>query len=59
MLFRDSDSGEETRPDFGRDGVGVGPGEGETECRAKGLARHRGPLGAGALMVRSDVALVL
>jgi hypothetical protein len=39
--------------DFGRDVVGAGPGEGETECRAKGLGRHRGPFGAGALMASS------
>lgn len=51
ILLGDSASGEETRSDFGRDGLGVGPGEGEVGFRAKGLLRHRGPLGAGALMV--------
>jgi hypothetical protein len=51
MLVCDSASGDETRADLGREVVGGGPGEGEAEFRANGLARHLGPLEAGALMV--------
>lgn len=53
MLLGDSgsDNEVETSVDFGRAREGGGPAEGEVEeFRVKGLGRHRGPLGAGALM---------
>ena len=47
-----SASGDETRADLGRgeSGAGTAAGEGEDAFLAKGLLRHRGPVGAGALM---------
>jgi hypothetical protein len=38
--------------DLGRLVLDGGPGDGEAEFLANGLLRHRGPLGAGALMLR-------
>lgn len=46
-----SASGEGMRADFGRGESGAGAGDGKAEFLAKGLFRHRGPFGAGALMV--------
>lgn len=45
--------GDGMRADLGRgeSGAGTAAGDGEAEFLAKGLFRHRGPLGAGALMV--------
>jgi hypothetical protein len=51
LSLSDSDSGDEMRPDLGRGRLGVGPGNGVAEFLAKGLFRHRGPVGAGALML--------
>lgn len=49
-----SASGDETRADLGLGasgaGTAAGEGEGEEAFLAKGLFRHRGPVGAGALM---------
>ena len=47
-----SASGDETRADLGlgASGAGTAACEGEEEFLAKGLFRHRGPVGAGALM---------
>lgn len=46
-----SGDGDEIKVDFGRIERGAGAGDGDCEFLAKGLFRHRGPLGAGALIV--------
>lgn len=44
--------GDASSADFGRGANGAGEvGDGDAEFLAKGLFRHRGPFGAGALMV--------
>ena len=52
MLLLGSTSGGDMSADFGRIALDGGPGDGEAEFLANGLLRHRGPLGAGALILR-------